>query len=231
MTVPALVVPTAWLPNAIDEGARVTGADPVPLNCVVCGELGALSLIVSVPVREPRAEGVKVTEIAQVAPDPNVPGDNGQVDVCAKLPVLEMPAIVRGTVWLFLRVTFFVALAVPITWVPKERLALVKLTASAPVPVNCAVCGEFEALSFTVSVPEREPVTLGVKVTEIVQLVFAASVAGEIGHVEVCAKFPETEIPLIVRGVVWVLLRTKLSAVLVVCTTQVPKAKLEGFRV
>jgi len=219
MTVPALVVPTAWLPNAIDEGARVTGADPVPLNCVVCGELGALSLIVSVPVREPRAEGVKVTEIAQVAPDPNVPGDNGQVDVCAKLPVLEMPAIVRGTVWLFLRVTFFVALAVPITWAPKERLALVKLTASAPVPVNCAVCGE------------REPVTLGVKVTEIVQLVFAASVAGEIGHVEVCAKFPETEIPLIVRGVVWVLLRTKLSAVLVVCTTQVPKAKLEGFRV
>jgi hypothetical protein len=229
--VAALVVPMAWVPNASDGGDKVTGAVPVPLNCVVCGELGALSVMVSVPAREPRAVGVKVTEIAQVVFDPNVLGDNGQVDVCAKLPVLEMPVIVRGTVWLFLRVTVFAALVVLITWVPKERLALVKLTASAPVPVNCAVCGELEALSLTVSVPEREPVALGVKVTEIVQLVLAASVAGEIGHVEVCAKFPETEIPLIVRGVVWVLVRTKLSAVLVVWMTQVPKAKLEGFRV
>ena len=226
-----MVVPTAWLPNASDEGVRVAGATPVPLNSVVCGELGALSLIVSVPERDPRAVGVKVTEIAQVAPDPNVLGDNGQVDVCAKLPVSEMPAIVRGTVWLFLSVTVFAALVALITWVPKERLAFVKLTASAPVPVNCAVCGEFEALSFTVSVPEREPVAVGVKVTEIVQPVLGASVAGEMGHVEVCAKLPETEIPPIVRGVVRVSFRTKLSVVLVVCTTQVPNAKLEGFRV
>jgi len=57
-----------------------------------------LSLTVSAPVSVPRALGVKVTEIAQFVPAANVFGEVGQVDVCAKLPVVEMPAIVRGTV-------------------------------------------------------------------------------------------------------------------------------------
>jgi hypothetical protein len=60
--------------------------------------LAALSLTVSVPVSVPRALGVKVTEIAQVAAAANVVGDNGQVEVCAKLPVVEIPAMVRGVV-------------------------------------------------------------------------------------------------------------------------------------
>jgi len=47
--VAALVVPTAWLPNASDEDDKVTGTVPVPLNCAVCGEFEALSLTVSVP--------------------------------------------------------------------------------------------------------------------------------------------------------------------------------------
>jgi hypothetical protein len=96
--VTALVMPMAWLPNASDEADKVTGVAPVPLNCAVCGELEALSLTVSVPVTEPVAVGVKVTEIWQFAPAPNVLGDNGQVEVCPKLPVAEIAAMVRGTV-------------------------------------------------------------------------------------------------------------------------------------
>jgi hypothetical protein len=39
---------------------------PVPLNETVCGLLLALSVTVRVAVRDPSAEGVKVTEIVQV---------------------------------------------------------------------------------------------------------------------------------------------------------------------
>jgi len=138
-TVAVLVAFTNWLPNASDGGDKVTGAVPVPLNCVVWGEFEELSLTVNIPVREPVAAGVKVTEIVQLAPAPNVPGENGQVEVSPKLPVVEIPVIVRGTVWLFLRVTLFPALVMVITWLPKERVALDKVTGVVPVPLNCAV--------------------------------------------------------------------------------------------
>lgn len=84
----------------------------------------------------------------------------------------------------------------------KERLVLDKVTGAVPVPVNVAVCGEFGALSPTVRVPVRVPAAVGVKVTEIVQLALAASVAGAIGHIEVRAKLPEIEIAAIARGAV-----------------------------
>jgi hypothetical protein len=57
-----------------------------------------LSLTVKIPASVPRALGVKVTETVQLVPGPNVLGDNGQVEVCAKLPVVEIPAMVRGAV-------------------------------------------------------------------------------------------------------------------------------------
>jgi hypothetical protein len=96
----------------------------------------ALSAIAKIPVREPTAVGVKVTEIAQLAPAPNVAGDNGQVDAGAKLAVVEILAMVSGTVWLFLRVTLFAALVVVTIWLPKERVAFDKLTGAIPVPLN-----------------------------------------------------------------------------------------------
>ena len=175
---------------------------PVPARLTVCGLVFALSAIINVPVRAPTAVGVKVTEITQLAPAASVVGDDGQVDVCPKLPVVEILAIVRGMVWLFLRVTLFPALVVVTIWLGKERVAFDKLTGAVPVPVNCAVCVEFGALSLTVSVPEREPVTMGVKVTEIAQFAPAANVLGERGQVDVCAKFLVVEIPAMVRGTV-----------------------------
>jgi len=137
--VAVLVTFSNWLPNASDSGDTVTGAIPVPLNCIVWGELEELSLTVNIPASEPVAVGVKVTEIVQVTPAPRVLGDNGHVDVSAKLPVFEIPVIVRGTAWLFLRVTLFPALVAPITRLPKDRVALDKVTGVIPVPLNCAV--------------------------------------------------------------------------------------------
>ncbi len=86
-------------------------------------------------------------------------------------------------------------------------------------------------MSFTLRVPVLAPRTVGVKVTEILQLAPAASVLGAIGHFEVCPNSAEAEILLIVSGTVWVLLRVTILTVLVVCTIQFPKDKLAGLRV
>jgi hypothetical protein len=106
-----------------------------------------------------------------------------------------------------------------------------KTAGYTPFSLNCAVWGEAEELSFTFSVPVLAPRTVGVQVTEILQLAPAASVFGAIGHFEACPKFPETEMLLIVKGTVRVLLRVTVFAVLVVCRTQFPKATVVGLNV
>ncbi len=50
----------------------------------------------SLPVRVPRAVGVKVIEKVQEAPFASVSGANGQLLVCAKSPEMEIDVIVRG---------------------------------------------------------------------------------------------------------------------------------------
>ena len=49
-----------------------------------------------------------------------------------------------------------------------------------PVPVRLAVCGLFVALSVTVKLPLRVPVAVGAKVTLIVQLAPAATLAPQL---------------------------------------------------
>lgn len=88
---------------------------------------------------------------------------------------------------------------------PKLREVGFKPTGDTPVPLSCAVWEEVEPLSFTVKVPVRAPSTVGVKVTETLQVAPAPSVLGAIGQVEVSAKSPETVMLLIVSGVVRVL--------------------------
>lgn len=56
-------------------------------------------------------------------------------------------------------------------------------------------------MSLTVRVPEFVPETVGVNVTEIVHVVLAASVLGENGQFDVCAKLPEVPILAIVTGI------------------------------
>jgi hypothetical protein len=59
------LLPMSCAPKLRDAGERLT-AVPVPLRLTVCGLLAALSLIESVAVRLPVAEGLKVTLTAQV---------------------------------------------------------------------------------------------------------------------------------------------------------------------
>lgn len=98
--------------------------------------------------------------------------------------------------------TVFAALVVLSDRLPNDSDIGDNVTAETPVPVSCSVCGEFEASSLTVSVPVRDPVTAGVKVTEIVQLALGGNAFGDSGQFEVSAKSPEVEMPAIVRATV-----------------------------
>jgi hypothetical protein len=62
-----------------------------------------------------------------------------------------------------------------------------------PVPESVVVCGELGALSVTVSAPDRVPVTVGVKVTLMVQETLGANDPPHSppdGTVELTAKSP-----------------------------------------
>jgi hypothetical protein len=117
------------------------------------------------------------------------------------------------------------------TTLPNARVAADKVAAFTPVPLNPIVCGDVEELSFTLRVPVLTPKTVGENVTEILQLLPAASVSGSIGHSEVSANAPEAEMLLMVNGTARVLVRVTASAVLVVWTTQSPKNKVVSLRV
>ena len=172
----------------------------------------ALSFTVRVPVRLPRMVGVKVTEIVQLAPTASVFGVSGHVEVCAKSPEAEIEVMVRAFVPVFFSVTVFAGLVVLSIWLAKVRLLGDKLTGRTPVPVNEAVWGEVEALSVTVRVPLRLPETVGVKVTEIVQVAPAARVLGDKGQLEVSAKSPEAAILVMVRATLWLFFSVRVLA-------------------
>src|SRR5213593_2958520 len=94
-----------------------------------------------------------------------------QVLVWLKSPLAAMVVMVKAADPLLVSVTVCAPLAVLINWLPKLRVLGEKVTAGAvvPVPVSETVCGLPLALSVTVIEPVREPATVGVKVTEMVQ--------------------------------------------------------------
>ena len=100
------MVPTVWLANVRLVGDKLTAgvaaAAPVPLNPTCCGLAAALSVKVRDPVSVPAAVGVKVTEMAQLAPAGRL---EGQAVVSAKLPEAAMPLIEREAVPVFFKVT------------------------------------------------------------------------------------------------------------------------------
>ena len=202
---------------------------PVPLRATDCGLFPALSLMLTLALRVPVVVGVKVTLMLQEAPAVSVLGLMGQVLVWAKSPALVPPRliveIVRSALPLLVRVTVCAALVVPTFWLPKLRLLGLRLTAGAgvtPVPLSVTDCGLSPALSLMLTLALRAPVTLGVKVTLIVQLLPAGNVLGLMGQVLVCAKspalVPATLIVVIVRSAVPLLVSVTVCAALVVLT-------------
>jgi hypothetical protein len=177
--------------------SNAIGVTPVPLSATVCGFPGALSLTKTAAERAPDPVGVNETEIVQFAPGASVLGATGQVFVCAKspafAPVTPIELIVSAPVPELVNVTFWAALVVPISWLPKPRLVGENVTAgvgATPVPLSATACGFPGALSVIVTEAVRAPAAVGAKVAEIVQLAPGASVLGLSGQLLSWTKSP-----------------------------------------
>ena len=90
---------------------------PAPERVMLCGLFAALSVMLTLALRVPVAEGVKLMVSVQLAPIASVLGLVGQVAVSAKSPVLgpasAMLVIVKAAVPALVSVTDCVALVVP----------------------------------------------------------------------------------------------------------------------
>ena len=94
-----------------DEGENAAAGEiPAPAKLTVCGlPPRALSAIVNTPVRLPFEAGLNVTLTAQLAPAARaVP----QLFVCEKLPLVEMPEMLRVASPVFVSCTVSGTLAV-----------------------------------------------------------------------------------------------------------------------
>jgi hypothetical protein len=167
---------TAW-PNADGFGAEVSEVvvglvTPIAVKLIVCGLSGALSVIVTCPVRVPTTAGVKVTEMLQLPP---AGMDVPQLLVSAKSPLLApltlMDEMASVPLPVLVRVETCVVLVVPTVWLPKLRIrGEIVTTAPTPTPESGTVWGLPGAFSLTLADPLREPDAFGVNVTVIVQV-------------------------------------------------------------
>jgi hypothetical protein len=105
-------------------------------------------------------------------------------------------------------------------------------TAAVPVPLRFTFCGLVLALSLKLMLPVRVPVAFGEKVTETVQLVPAASVAGPTGQFDANAKsLVLIVVLLIVNADDWLLVTVTTCGGLVVPSAWPAKFKLVGTTV
>ena len=194
----------------------------MPVKLLVCGLLLAPSVTVRVPVRVPTTLGVKLTLMVHFAfPASEVP----QVLVCEKSPVVAMPVIESDVLRLFVKVTLVGVLVVPTVRLANVSVDGDNVTSCTPVPLVVMVCGLSLALSLIVTVPDAAPVTVGVKVTEIVHFFPAAT---EVPHVFVCANGPLVVMLVIESETAPVLVSVTFFVVLVVLTTTFPKVRDVG---
>src|SRR6266566_6836345 len=133
--------------------------------------------------------------MVQVPLAAKVEGLMGQLLVCPKspglVPVKPILVMVSAAPLGFESVTALAVLVMPTLWPPKSGTGEgERLGGATPVPDTPAVWGLLLALSVTVNVALREPVTVGVKVTLMVQVPLAAKVEGLRGQLLVCPKSP-----------------------------------------
>jgi hypothetical protein len=181
----ALLVPTFWLPNVSEPGVSLGSAVPVPVKLTVCGLPAALSVMLTLPLRVPMAVGRNVTLRLQLPFTARVAGLKGQLCVSLKSPAFAPPTtrlvILKGALPPFVSVTPCAGLLLFTSWPLNVSMVGASPTAAAiPLPLTPAVWGLLPALSVTVRLALRVPVALGVKVTLIVQLEPAATLAPQL---------------------------------------------------
>jgi hypothetical protein len=149
------LLPTRCPPKLRDVAERLT-AVPAPLRLTVCGLFAALSLIESVAVRRPVAEGVKVTLTAQVPLGITVAPVQVSA-LLAKSPAFVPPIVtvemVRLPVPVLVTVTLCAALVVSRSWGENARLGGDKVAA-----LEMKLATRFETLTVPIPVAKSHPV-------------------------------------------------------------------------
>jgi len=149
----------------------------VPVSGTCCGLFGALSVMVTAPVRVPTWVGVKVTLILQFLPAASVAPQGLGLTARAKSPLIPMPLIFRVALPELRTVIDLAALVTPTFFLGKVRDVGVSVTAGPPPPlvtvrlrVVFAVRLPEVPVMVTVEVP-RVAVALAVSVSVLVVVV------------------------------------------------------------
>ena len=131
-----------WLPKSRVGGDRVKAVESpvVPLSEMTCLPLGALSVTVMLPDREPAAVGVKLTKMLHDAPAA-MGLKRRQLSLSVKSPVARILEMAKGDSPPLVRITPCNALAVPTGWLPNTRLAGVRAAPAWPDTLTVGVCG------------------------------------------------------------------------------------------
>ena len=120
-------------------------------------------------------------------------------------------------------------LEVPTAKLPKVRLAgLMPTTAPEPLPPRLMMCGDPAAPSVIATDPDRAPGTVGVKLTDKVQLPAAGTLVPQLSD---SAKSPLTAIDEIANGALPMLRRRTVCGWLVAPIGWLPYCREAGLRV
>jgi hypothetical protein len=234
----AEVVPTPWLPKASAAGVtEIAWAIPVPDRFTTTeAAFTASEAMVSVAARAPEAAGVKPTVTSQLPPAGIAAPQPVAVKSVALAPPTVRPETVSGRVPVLDTVTVFAVAAVPVRWLPNATAVGVTLITGAfgtmPVPVSGTLpVNPLAASPAMVSVAVAAPPAVGVKVTEIGQLVPTAWLAQVVVAVNAAASGPVTVTPVTFSAAVPTLSTRTVWAAEVVPTSWPAKVRPAGFTV
>lgn len=157
------LLPTDTFPNATLPGLAVNVElvdTPLPTKVTVCGEVGALSVNVMLPVAAPAAAGANCTLKESDCPPVRVFGKESPLmpnplpaTVARLITMFVVPVLVNSTFWLPVW---------PTTTFPNvSARGEIAKPACVPVPLSGIISGEFEASLMTVMLPVTAPAAVG----------------------------------------------------------------------
>jgi hypothetical protein len=163
VTVCGLELPTTTLLKAMLPGFASNvefAATPLPARLSVCGEFGAPSVNVMLPVTPPAVVGENCTLKDALWPAAIVAGRESPL-IVIPLPEIVAAVTVRLAFPLFIRVTLCVALCPTVTFSKLTEAGVIARPACVPVPLNEIARGELEASLVIERLPDAAAAEVG----------------------------------------------------------------------
>jgi hypothetical protein len=157
------LLPTDTLPNATLPGLALKVElveTPLPTMLTVCGDVGALSVNVMLPVAAPVAVGANCTLNESDCPPVSVFGNDSPL-MPKPLPATVATLMTMFVVPVFVNSTFWLPVCPTTTFPNVSADGEMAKPACVPVPLNEIIIGEFEASLTTVMLPVTAPAAVG----------------------------------------------------------------------